>query len=215
MTLQKLQDCDFVVIGGYAVNAYTLPRFSIDCDIVVKNKEKLQKIEEILERQRYQAVNSVRKALYTGDFKRYEKRLEQAFKVSMDIMIENVTDRLTGAIFNAAWIFQHSHRGLLKGKTISEELRIRIINLDALLVMKITSCRPTDIRDVFMMLPKAANKEWIQTEVAQRCDFRERLSKIMILVNSRQFQNGLAGVYGYLDKKLFEKHQEAVRKLSS
>lgn len=36
-TLKKIRECRFVLIGGYAVNAYTLPRFSVDCDIVVED----------------------------------------------------------------------------------------------------------------------------------------------------------------------------------
>ena len=48
---------------------------------------------------------------------------------------------------------------ILKGKTIAEELKLRIINIDALLVMKIISYRSTDIRDLFMMFPNAKNKE--------------------------------------------------------
>ena len=44
-TLRKLRNCNFVIIGGYAVNAYTLPRFSVDCDLVVKDDvEKVKKI---------------------------------------------------------------------------------------------------------------------------------------------------------------------------
>ena len=38
-TLKKMNNFKFVIIGGYAVNAYTLPRFSVDCDIVIKDKE--------------------------------------------------------------------------------------------------------------------------------------------------------------------------------
>ena len=45
-TLKKIKKSRFVVIGGYAVNTYTLPRFSIDCDIVVKDHKELKKIEK-------------------------------------------------------------------------------------------------------------------------------------------------------------------------
>jgi hypothetical protein len=47
-TLKKMSKFNFVIIGGYAVNAYTLPRFSVDCDSVVKDKEDLKKIEKAL-----------------------------------------------------------------------------------------------------------------------------------------------------------------------
>ena len=46
-TIKELKECDFVIIGGYAVNTYTLPRFSVDCDIVIKNEIALEKIEKI------------------------------------------------------------------------------------------------------------------------------------------------------------------------
>ena len=47
-TLKKIKKSKFVVIGGYAVNSYTLPRFSVDCDIVIKNRKELNKIEKSL-----------------------------------------------------------------------------------------------------------------------------------------------------------------------
>ena len=33
--LRELHDCEFVLIGGYAVSAYGPPRFSVDLDLVV------------------------------------------------------------------------------------------------------------------------------------------------------------------------------------
>jgi len=43
-TLQELPK-DTVLIGGYAVNAYVPPRFSIDCDLfVLKGMDKVKKI---------------------------------------------------------------------------------------------------------------------------------------------------------------------------
>ena len=38
-TLKKICKFKFVVIGGYAVNPYTIPRFSVDCDIVIKDED--------------------------------------------------------------------------------------------------------------------------------------------------------------------------------
>ncbi|MBU1201184.1 MAG: hypothetical protein KJ583_04005 [Nanoarchaeota archaeon] len=42
-TLKELRNCDFAIIGGYAVNTYTLSRFSVDCDIVIKDETALKK----------------------------------------------------------------------------------------------------------------------------------------------------------------------------
>ncbi len=209
-TLQELKERHFVIIGGYAVNAYALPRFSIDCDIVIRDENELKKIEVIFLRSGYKREKQSKEASYSGKFYRFEKKIDNNFAVSMDVLIHNVSDRMTGTIFSADWIFENSEIMVLKGKTIREELKLRIINRNALLVMKIISCRSTDIRDVFMMLPNATNKEWIKSEISLRYDFNDRLKKIIEKVNSNQFKDGLSGVYGKFDLKNFEKHKTAI-----
>ncbi|MFH0701641.1 MAG: hypothetical protein V2A62_04340 [Candidatus Woesearchaeota archaeon] len=210
LTLKELKECDFVIIGGYAVNAYTLPRFSVDCDVVIKDKNELRKIETLLMRRGYQKEELNIEAQYSGEFSRYEKKLENGFAVSIDILIYQVTDRMTKASFSAEWVFNNSSKKILKGKTITEELNLRIINIDALLVMKIISCRQTDIRDVFMMIVNAENKEWIKFEIGLRYSLQDRINRIIEKVNSKQFKDGLSGVYGYFDANVFEKHQKAI-----
>ena len=210
LTLKDLKECDFVIIGGYAVNAYALPRFSVDCDVVIKDKNELRKIETLLMRRGYQKEELNIEAQYSGEFSRYEKRLENGFAVSIDILIRQITDRMTKAAFSAEWIFDNSSKKMLKGKTITEKLKLRIINIDALLVMKIISCRQTDIRDVFMMITNAEDKEWIKSEIELRYSLKDRINRIIEKVNSKQFKDGLSGVYGYFDAKVFEKHQKAI-----
>ena len=212
-TLKELKSCDFVIIGGYAVNAYALPRFSVDCDIVIKDEDELIKIERILLKIGYKKERLPEEVQYSGSFSRYEKRLENDFIVSIDILIKSVIDRMTMAVFSAEWIFQNSEISVLKGKTINEELKLRIINIDALIVMKTISCRSTDIRDVFMMLPNARDNDWIRSEVSSRYDFNERISRIIEKVNSKQFKDGISGVYGRFDQKIFDKHKKAVLSL--
>lgn len=209
-TLKAVKNCDFVVIGGYAVNVYALPRFSVDCDIVIKNERELKKIETILIANGYQKEVIPKQAQYLGSFSRFEKKLDNNFAVSMDILIGTVTDRMMGASFAADWIFENSDFRILRGKTITKELKLRIINIDALLVMKIISCRTTDIRDVFMMLPNAKSRELIKSEITLRYNLKDRITKIIEKVSSEQFKDGLSGVYGYFDQKIFEKHKRVL-----
>ena len=54
-TLQKISREDVVLIGGYAVNAYVPPRFSIDCDIVVLSGQ--SKIESSLKADGFMKVS--------------------------------------------------------------------------------------------------------------------------------------------------------------
>jgi len=123
--LKKIKGCDFVLIGGYAVNAYTLPRFSTDCDIVIKDSNELNKIVKILINAGYKKDNPAGKFSYSRKFSRYEKILETNFSVSIDILIGDVSDRMTGAVFSAEWIFKNAIKNRLNGKTIIEELQTK------------------------------------------------------------------------------------------
>ncbi|MBI2124355.1 hypothetical protein HYT92_01050 [Candidatus Pacearchaeota archaeon] len=154
-TLKKIKNCSFVLIGGYAANAYTLPRFSVDCDLVVEDKAEAAKIGKRLVKINYARATDTDLVQYHEEFLKYEKIIMKNFKVSVDILIANVSDRLTKGIFSAEWVFKNSAVRALKGKTIQEQLKLRIINIDALLAMKIVSCRNADIRDVFMLMPQA------------------------------------------------------------
>lgn len=209
-TLKELNGRKFVVIGGYAVNAYAPPRFSVDCDIVIKDKNEIGKVEDKLLDIGYRKAKHPAEFQYSGNFQRHEKDIEKNFSVSIDILIGKVTDRDTGAIFNADWIFENSNIMKLNGKTIIEKLDVRIISHRALMAMKIVSCRPTDIRDVFMMAQKDEDSEWIRHEVGLRTPFDARILKIIDKVSSKQFKDGLSGVYGRFDIETFERHKKAL-----
>jgi len=99
-TLKKIKGVHFVVIGGYAVNAYTLPRFSVDCDIVLQERTEGEKISLQLEAQGYvKEKNSSQQPPYHGKFLRYVKKLGASFQVSMDILIKEAA----GQHFTAPW----------------------------------------------------------------------------------------------------------------
>lgn len=210
-TLKKMERFKFVIIGGYAVNAYALPRFSVDCDIVVKDKAELKEIEKVLVNFGYvKEEYNKEKTSYYGDFLRLEKDMGDNIKVSIDILINEVLDRQTNAAFSADWVFNNSEIEILKGKTITEELKLRIINLDALFVLKFVSCRLTDIRDIFMLAPNIKNKKWVKEEISKKYDFDKLFLKIKEKVISKQFKDNLQGVYGVINDKVFEKHKKAI-----
>lgn len=213
-TLKKLVGFRFVLIGGYAVNAYALPRFSVDCDIVVRNKAEATSLEKVLCKFGYMK-NPIPRGIASVDFARYEKTVATTFKVSFDAMMGTVTDRQTGATFSADWIFKNSKIRLFKGKTITEKLRVRVINPEALFVMKIISCRSSDIRDVFMMAPYIKDKKWVKSEVSSRYSFSNRLRKIKGVIGSREFRNGIQGVYGLIDNQIFKRSIKAINSFAT
>ncbi|MBI3051217.1 hypothetical protein HYY74_02060 [Candidatus Woesearchaeota archaeon] len=211
--LKKIKACQFAVIGGYAVNAYALPRFSVDCDIVVGDYTVSRKISLELEKSGYSEVKLDKSLSYEGKFARYEKQIDKDFKVSVDILIGEVFDRQTGCSFSSKWVFDNSGIRQLRGKTIAESLKLRIIRIDALIVMKLICARLPDIRDVFMLMPTANDKEWIKEEISKRLDFGKAFHKIEAKITSAQFKNDLQGVFGYVDPVAFERYKKAVLSL--
>lgn len=215
-TLKKIKDNDFVLIGGYAVTSYTLPRFSVDCDIVLKDKEELMEIGEKLIEIGYEKEEIDKTKLpYRGNFERYEKSLSNNFKVSIDILIGEVSDRQTGISFSADWVFENSEIRRIKGKTIKEEIKLKVATPDALSVMKISSGRINDIRDVFMLSLYIKDKKWIKDEISKKYDFAERFSRVKEKVASAQFKDGLQGVFGFIDLKLFERYKKEILEIES
>lgn len=208
-TLKKIRARKFVLIGGYAVNAYTFPRFSVDCDIVIY-KEDFEGIKKDLFSIGYKESDEKSGVPYQGKFARFEKTIQKNFMVSIDILIDEVLDRQTQAKFSSGWVFANSKTRVLRGKTITEELKLRIINLEALFTMKIISCRSTDIRDIFLMISdtKRGDLEFIKKEVSARFNLKDRLEKVIKEINSQQFKDGLQGVFGIIDNKLFERNKK-------
>jgi len=213
-TLKMIKKYNFTVIGGYAANTYTLPRFSVDCDIAVQDKDELDKIGIELKKRGYKKETTGDADIpYAGQFARYEKTIANNFKVSIDMLVKTIFDRQTNSTFSAEWIFQNSKIIPLRGKTIDEELNLKIINIDALIVMKIISCRMTDIRDVFMLMPQAENTEWIKNEIGKRCSIQDRLKKLKSTIRSKEFRDNLQGIYGYIEERIFEKHKREIEKI--
>ena len=128
-TLKELDDCEFVVIGGYAVNSYSLiPRFSVDCDIVVRNRKDATEITKRLIELGYFKDDKTSENNYR-DFERFIKILKNDFKVSFDILIGAVVDRNTEVSFSAEWVFENSRLRNLKGKTLVTSVKLRILIL--------------------------------------------------------------------------------------
>jgi hypothetical protein len=203
----------FVLISGYAVNAYTLPRFSVDCDIVIQSKEDLKAIESTLFGLGYSLSKSTTDIPYSTNFVRYEKTIRPDFRVSIDILIGSVVDRLSGAIFPFDWIVKNSKLRKLKGKTTPLTFELLILDPEALFAMKFASCRDTDIRDMFMLIVHVDLKK-LKGFLSDKQYFVANFKKMESMTSSKEFRNNLAGVYGKLDDKTFERYQKLVSKIS-
>lgn len=195
--------CEFAVIGGYAVNAYALPRFSVDCDLVA-SKDGARKIGEELLSCGFHRVPPPKHAPYVN-FVRFEKEILSSIIAAFDILFDEVHDRQSGATFTVDWIFSHSSLVSLSAKTFAGEQKVRVVDADALFVMKFCCARATDIRDIFMFCDKVKDWEWVRAEIASRVDLASQHRKIMQKVSGTEFRKDLGGVYGYVEPEAFGK----------
>jgi len=79
--------------------------------------------------------------------------------------------------------------------------------------MKLISCRQTDIRDIFLLINSIKNKKIVKREVSERYDLKDRLSKALNKINSKQFKDELQGVFGIIDNKVFERNKKMITEL--
>lgn len=212
-TLKQLRHIEAVLIGGYAMSAYASPRFSVDCDLVVKDKIASSKIALLLRNQSY-TLKETNRLSYGGSFQRFEKTLEDGLRASFDILIGGVLDRRTDAFFTADWIFKHSTKKPLRGRMFIEPIDFRVVDLDALIVLKLVASRNADLRDVFMLLPQVKNFEAIRTDISEKTSLHEALEHAKVLITSTEFKKNLGGVYGFVNEATFNRHIQAFEKLA-
>lgn len=213
-TLRSLEGEQFLLIGGYAVNAYTLPRFSVDCDIVIKDRYGLGRIERILSGRSYKEIKTRSDLPYHGEFIRYEKEVRPGFRASMDILVGTVSDRQSGASFPWSYLAENSRRMRLNAKTFPDALEALVPDAETLLIMKFASCRGTDIRDIFMLIVHIEDLKGLRRAIRkQGIDFKKSYDRIRELVTSKEFKKNLEGVYGYVDESAFDKHRKLILRL--
>jgi len=140
--LQRFIDArlDFIIVGGYAVSSYK-HRFSVDADIVIQAKD-LEKFELVLRKEGFKKGRE--KELdnrYSSKFMRYEKE-----SASVDLLIGAIASRKTNAAFSYDLLLNNASKRKIIG--IEKEITALIPSKEMIIVLKIHSGRPTDLRDI-------------------------------------------------------------------
>ena len=91
---------NLVVVGGYAVDAYSpLPRYSVDCDVVIPKKE-LSNFTNIFSTEGFTDTLQYQNELEGLETRRFKKTVE-GYPVFVDLLVDGVRCRQT----EAAWKF--------------------------------------------------------------------------------------------------------------
>lgn len=199
-TLQRLPREDAVLIGGYAVNAYVPPRFSIDCDLVVLGSS--SKLESLLREEGFRKVGEG--DVSHGGYVRYEM---EKVKVSFDLLKNSVVDRDTKIVFEGDLFQKYSAERKTIGRSVPTRIRMRIVDPELLFAMKFVSARRQDVRDMFMLSGADLNWDLVSELVSAKCA-RELIGKrsrsISRDVQSESFSDSLHGPFGRIPNERFE-----------
>lgn len=203
---------DFVVIGGYAINAYTLPRFSVDCDVVVRKKEEMEKFRKFLEKRGFSNRSKVVAVAYKGEFVSMASKEPLA---TFDILSGSVEDRLSGTVFPADFIFKYSSKRDIFGKGSPSKVEARVVDPEMLFIMKAVCGRSSDIRDVFMLASIKLDRKKL-SDISSKFPLQyDCTKKILETAGSKSFRDSLQGVYGKLPEPQFEATLKKLRSLLS
>ncbi len=203
-TLKKLSKHNVILIGGYAVNAYVPPRFSIDCDLVVLGSSDVIETELKLDGFKKAEEGGVP----YGSYVRYE--IDES-KVSFDLLVNSVVDRDTGIAFEGELFKKHSEERTTLGRSVPTRIKMRIVDPELLFAMKFVSGRRQDTRDIFMLAGAALDWKVMRELIFSKCNrdlIKKKIKPIMVSVNSKSYRDSLQGPYGKIPDKRFETCQK-------
>ena len=198
-TLEKIPKQNAVLIGGYAVNAYVPPRFSIDCDLVVLDNSKAT--EDALKRDGY-AKEEAGDVPY-GNYIRYVREKE---KVSFDLLVNSVLDRESGVVFEAELFGKYSRKRVTVGRANLIRIEMRMADPELLFAMKFVSIRKQDIRDIFMLAGEDLKLDLIIKITSDKCGsemVKKRIDLIKRSIESKSYRDSIHGPFGKMPDERF------------
>ncbi len=184
----------FIVVGGYAVNALTSHRFSVDCDLVIAEKD-LMLLDSILRREGYRKTRRKEfQGIYGGKVQEYVK-LIGGRRVSADLFVNGMVCRQTGGAWSYELIKQNSFESIVIGLTDSTASLVP--KRELLIAMKMHSGRDADLRDIIMLSEGA---DWEAVAKFAACGVKEKVIKqiesAIETLSKKEFPSALRAEFG-------------------
>lgn len=198
-TLESIPKRNVVLIGGYAMNAYVPPRFSIDCDLVVLGDSSNAKAT--LRRSGFVKIASG--DLPYGNYMCYFRENE---RVSFDLFMNSLLDRETGIIFEGELFKKYSLKRITVGRTNPVRIEMKIVDPELLFVMKFVTARRQDIRDAFMLAGEDLNWKLVSEIISMKCGdslIRKRIDRIRNGIQSKNYRDSLQSAFGKIPDERF------------
>jgi len=147
----------YVLVGGYAVSAYEFPRFSIDLDILIRERG-LGRFTDFLKGEGFSLLKEAGEfaRLYEGRFLRFRKKVD-SLPVSADLLVGMIQCRQTGVAYSFDYVWKNSEVRKIAGFGIKDSVDARVADREMLMALKINSMRMADQRDIIALCSGEVN----------------------------------------------------------
>ena len=190
------KDRRYVLIGGYAVSAFEFPRLSVDLDIAIPQSE-LKSFEKLVKKQGFEL--SIEKSdidkVYSGKFKKFVKKVE--LPVSVDLLINSVKSRQTGVSYSFDYLYENSEVKEVTGWHPESRVRVRVVDREMLIALKINSMRLTDKRDIIVLCYGRPDVDKIVQHLS-RCPrdiIKRHVDELASLIEDPRYADSIRGVF--------------------
>jgi len=212
--LNKVAHEEVVVIGGYAVSAHALPRFSVDLDLVVASSA-AQLLRKLLAIEGFSKERSWNGGgVFAGRSERWIRLINGKFPVYVDLLIGGISDRGTGVSYSYNELRERSSWKRIRGLSPGLEAEGLVPDRETLIALKLLVGRKVDLRDVVVLARHALNQETVVRLLrrAPKEKVREHTENLVSSISTKEFMNSLQGVF-MLTNLDYEKFIDGARQL--
>ena len=220
--LRKLPQ-KFVLVGGYAASSFEFPRFSVDLDLVIQEKD-VKEFARILEGEGFELATNAKEftTFYKGRFMRFEKRIG-GLPVSVDLLVNAIQARQTGTAYSFGYIRENSEIRRVLGSGTRESAEVRVADREMLIALKMNSMRATDQRDIITLCNGKIEVQKIagHLRIAPQEKILKSMDIILGTLGNPSVKDSIKGVFGIPDKvyeNMIEKAKQdilSIRKILS
>lgn len=170
---------NYVLIGGYAVSSFHFPRYSVDLDIVLPEKELsfFQELSKSLGFKPTQGREEI-ESQYGGRSENLVKDI--GVKVGIDLLVNSVHSRQTGYAYSFQYLLANSEMREIRGRGLQARATARVADKEMLIALKAQPMRPQDMGDIIALCYERPNDADVITHL-QKCPQKKILENMEML----------------------------------
>ena len=211
--LRALVGREAVLVGGYAVSAYGPPRFSLDLDLVTPAAE-VPGFHAALREAGLARVRDWAGGAGLGGRAERWSRGKEAFPLAVDLLVDGISDRVSGASHPYAAIRRGARHRTVRGLDPSSEARPLVPSAEVLVALKLESARLVDLRDLAILAGAGVDAAAVAAFLrgVRRDVLEEHLDALSAALGRRDYEDSLKGV-SMLDARAFRRLADRTRGL--